>query len=106
MKAVQQNLIGLRADLSAGGFNQRQSQVLHRIFHAKEVARDFSPRRKQRDAAGVDELLEFCVPDISKTDGGSQLADRILTPSEEMPALLSLRPTICVQILPLLGGGQ
>ncbi len=68
-KAVEQDGIRQSADVAAGGFRQRDPQILRRVIDAEEIAGDFPRGGQDHDPAGVGVDLELRVPDIAKADG-------------------------------------
>src|SRR5688572_17728640 len=62
--AVEQQLVDDRADAPLPRLHQRHPQLLRRVLHAVEIARETAVGRGHEQAAGVRELLRLLVPAI------------------------------------------
>src|SRR6185369_17809020 len=85
VKAVEQQLVDLRADGALARFDERQPQLLRRVLDAVEVAREPAIRRHDEHAAHVGELVVALIPLVAEAGRLRGAADFRFGPGEEMP---------------------
>src|SRR3954452_22807845 len=104
--AVQQYLIGQRADFVLRRLDQSQAQILGRVLDAVVVLRDLALWRQQRDGGGVRELSGFRIVLVLKSGGFRQRVNRFLRTGQKVPAIGGAGASITLQKFGLLLGGH
>src|SRR5439155_13471397 len=94
LRAVQQNLIDRRADLSLRCLDQAKSQVSAGVLNPVEVSCEVAIWSQHHDARRVKVLFGLRIVVVSKADRLRQLANRRLVTGQKMPASAGVRPAI------------